>query len=233
MSMNLLLKILNPEKYIGMYRPIKMITLLSLFSVMIWVGIVLKTGRTNYYYLLWNLFLAWVPMFFAYLMYHRLDNYKEKLKRWKFWGLSFLWLLFLPNAPYLVTDLIHINERHAPSTWGDPLLFFSFALTGVMTGIVSLFIMRLNFQALFGKRISWALIQLSILLCGFGIFLGRIQRWNSWDIVTDPHILFKDIYLQLDNPMAIYFTFGFSSLMGILFFIMAPLFQPQQINEKL
>ena len=214
-----------------MYRPIKMITLLSFFSLLLWIGVVYKTGRSNYFYLLWNLFLAWVPMFFAYLMYHRLDNFIEKLKGWKFWSLTFLWLLFLPNAPYLITDLIHINERHAPSTWGDPLLFFSFALTGVMTGIVSLWIMRQNFRMLFGEKASWVLTYLSIALSGFGIFLGRIQRWNSWDILTDPRRLFTDIVLQLDNPMALYFTLGFSSFMGMLFVIMNPLFQPHIIKN--
>ena len=214
-----------------MYRPIKMITLLSFFSLLLWIGVVYKTGRSNYNYLLWNLFLAWVPMFFAYLMYHRLDNFTEKLKGWKFWSLTFLWLLFLPNAPYLITDLIHINERHAPSTWGDPLLFFSFALTGVMTGIVSLWIMRQNFRMLFGEKASWVLTYLSIALSGFGIFLGRIQRWNSWDILTDPRRLFTDIVLQLDNPMALYFTLGFSSFMGMLFVIMNPLFQPHIIKN--
>ncbi len=226
--MRLLQKILNPQNYIGVYRPIKMITILSFFSVLIWIGIVHKTGRTNYYYLLWNLFLAWVPMFFAYLMYHRIYNHTERLNAWKFWGLSLFWLLFFPNAPYLITDLIHINERHAPSTWGDPLLFFSFALTGVMTGIVSLFIMRLNFQMYYSNKIGWIWTHLSILLCGFGIFLGRIQRWNSWDIVTRPDILIKDMVQQLDNPMAIYFTLGFSSLMGMLFLAMAPFFQLQK-----
>ena len=170
-------------------------------------------------------------MFFAYLMYHRLYNHIERLKNWKFWGLSLLWLLFFPNAPYLITDLIHINERHSPATWGDPLLFFSFALTGVMIGIVSLFVMRLNFKMYYSEKVGWVWTQLSILLCGFGIFLGRIQRWNSWDIVTRPDILCKDIVDQLDNPMAIYFTLGFSSLMGILFLAMAPFFQLQKTTS--
>lgn len=218
--MSLIKKIFNPDKYIGDYRPLIMVMMLAAFSCFLWIGVVWKTGNWNYYYLLWNLFLAWLPLFFAYLLYHRMHFPTNRLRKWKFWVMTFLWLIFFPNAPYLITDLIHINERHNPASWGDAILLFSFALSGLAMGINSLYIMHINFRQQFNSRASHLLIGLCIFLSGFGIFLGRVQRWNSWDIVTRPDDLFRDILIQITNPTAIYMTFSFSALIGMVYLLL-------------
>lgn len=221
--MSLLKDLINPRKYTGNYQPLLMVFLLSAFSMATLFAIYIKTGEFNFFYLIWNLFLAWLPLFFAYLLYHRLHFPDKPLQNWKFWSMTFLWLIFFPNAPYLITDLVHINERHNPATWGDVYLLFCFALSGLATGINSLFIMHLNFRKKFNVKTTNVLIGLSILLSGFGIFLGRVQRWNSWDIITRPYDLFQDVLVQMNNPTAIYMTICFATLIGMVYLLLLSL----------
>lgn len=221
--MSLLRDVFNPRKYTGNYQPLLMVFLLSAFSMAILVAMIVKTGNFGYYYLAWNLFLAWMPLFFAYLLYHRMHFPAKTIKTWKFWSMTFFWLIFFPNAPYLITDLIHINNRHNPATWGDAFMLFSFALSGLATGINSLFIMQLNFRKMLSPRLTSALIAGSIVLSGFGIYLGRVQRWNSWDIFVRPHELLADVLIQLQNPTAIYMTLSFSMLMGMVYLLLLSL----------
>jgi len=221
-------KLLDRKSYVNGYRPLLMVMLLSVFSVFLWMGVVYQTGKLNYLYLLWNLFLAWLPLFFSYLLYHRLHFPTDRLKMWKFWGMTLLWLLFFPNAPYIITDLVHINERHHPASWFDALLLFSFAISGLAVGINSLFIMQINVEKRLGRKLSYLVIGASIFLSGFGVFLGRVQRWNSWDIITRPHELFRDIIVHLNNPTAAYMTFGFSLLTGMLYLLTLSIMKPQK-----
>ncbi len=201
----------------GQYKPLFMVMILSLFSIIFMAAIIIYTGKSYYRYLTWNLFLAWVPMFFSYLLYHRLNYPAQRLQNWKFWGMTILWLLFFPNAPYLITDLIHMNERQVPGEWGDAMLLFTFALCGLATGINSLMIMHMNFVKRFPKHVAYLLIGGSIVLSGYGVFLGRVQRWNSWDIFVRPQDLFMDIVVHLQNPTAIFMTVSFSLLMGMVY----------------
>lgn len=227
--MSLIKDLFNPKKYTGNYQPLLMVFLLSAFSMVILVGMIVKTGNLNYYYLAWNLFLAWMPLFFAYLLYHRLHFPTTPVKKWKFWSMTFFWLIFFPNAPYLITDLIHINNRHNPATWGDAFMLFSFALSGLATGINSLFVMHLNFRKILSGKLTNGLIASSILLSSFGIYLGRVQRWNSWDIFVRPQELITDILIQLQNPSAIFMTICFSMLMGMVYLLLLSLVR---INSK-
>src|ERR1035437_7088518 len=105
-------------------------------SVALMVARILWTGRLGYSFLVWNLFLAWLPMMFALLA---CEKYQSTSGRdWRFVGLAGAWLLFFPNAPYIFTDLIHLTTRFYPYFWVDLSLILLCALTGLVLGFVSL-----------------------------------------------------------------------------------------------
>jgi uncharacterized membrane protein len=155
---------------------------------------VIHSARLTHAYLIWNLFLAWMPVFLALLAWKYKDS---KIKRF---GFSGAWLLFLPNAPYLVTDLIHLRERPPVPFWFDAVLFQSYIGVGLLLTFVSLSWMQSLVTHLYNRRISWIFILSAIGLSGFGIYLGRVQRWNSWDILINPLNLMSDIFQHLLPP---------------------------------
>ncbi|MBL7726552.1 MAG: DUF1361 domain-containing protein [Dinghuibacter sp.] len=175
---------------------------------------VIHTGSFNYVFLYWNLFLAWVPYVFSTWLARVPARYKWT-QRFLFMG----WLLFLPNAPYLVTDFIHLQAR-----WPVPLMFdlcmlFLFALTGLVLGLLSVQQAeqwRLNQRP--GKSLSGMRLGV-FLLCGFGIYLGRVERFNSWEVFTDPAALAAEILPRLLNPFAHAETWGITLLFAGLLWV--------------
>jgi uncharacterized membrane protein len=132
-------------------------------------------------------------------------------------GLGLLvWLLFLPNAPYIITDLLHLKSNTQVPIWFDSILIFSFALAGLLTGLFSLYLAHRMIDRLFNEIIGWLSIVACVGLTGFGVYLGRIERWNSWDLFTHPVRLIIHSLQQTTNPMAIKMTIGFTCL--LLFF---------------
>ncbi|MCB9081273.1 MAG: DUF1361 domain-containing protein [Lewinellaceae bacterium] len=135
-------------------------------------------------FLIWNLFLAWIPVWFSSRLTARQPGLLSL-------GLFMGWLVFLPNAPYLLTDLIHLRERPPIPLWFDGILFFSFAWTGLALGLWSL--LRVEQQL----RIWWpqhrrSYTGLWLFLAGLGVFCGRFLRWNSWELITNPRGLLSD-----------------------------------------
>ena len=168
----------------------------------------------TFIFLLWNLFLAALPFWFAFAA--------EKLQRDKrspVWvgGLLLCWLAFFPNAPYIVTDLIHLKHRPPVPFWYDLATLFSGALTGLMLGLFSLYEADRALQqaAIYQRRRR--LFTLCIgLLCGFGIWLGRYQRFNSWDIVTRPFELLGNIIESLATRAVFMQAMGVTLLFSAL-----------------
>ena len=172
-------------------------------------------GKQTFFFLNWNLFLAWIP----YLIALSLPYFYQKLNSKILIGcLLFAWLLFFPNAPYILTDFLHLQKRTSIPIWFDLMLLSSFAWTGLMLGYLSLLEVKRFLLMFFSKKIVHYLSIFSIVLCGFGIYLGRFQRWNSWDILTQPSSLFMDILNVLILPQTIGLTFVFSTflLLGYL-----------------
>ncbi len=169
------------------------------------VGTLIQYRGYTFLFLAWNLFLAWIP----YLMAMLLENKAKCGKSW--WLLLPIfagWLLFFPNAPYIVTDLLHLRHRPPLPLWYDLLLIFSFAWTGLMLGFLSLLKVHRVLDKVMGKTIGWTVVLISIALTGFGVYLGRFLRWNSWDVVTQPFALLKDIGTVLSQPLLYLNTFG-------------------------
>jgi len=182
------------------------------------VGIALVVARCvashqlAYFNLVWNLFLAWLPLGFACLA----ERFRAAPGR--FVGCAFLWLLFLPNSPYLVTDLVHLRPRPPVPFWFDILLVQSFVLTGLLLGLLSLYLMQRRVSRLCGPRTGWLFALAAVGLAGFGIYLGRFERWNSWDLFTRPLVLSADVWGLFRHPHANRAAFTFSTLCaGFLF----------------
>ncbi len=128
-------------------------------------------------FLVWNLFLAWIPALLA-------AAFAVAPRRWSLIPLGLAWLAFLPNAPYLVTDLIHLAD--GVERWRHVLQYGFAAWTGIVLGIVSLRLVHARMEREFGRVAGWATVLVSVALCAVGVVIGRFQRANSWDLLTDP-----------------------------------------------
>ncbi len=176
------------------------------------------TRGLTYTNLAWNLFLAWLPVvssFVAYKLYCQGLSYCTPLLL----GSAFIWLLFFPNAPYLLTDILHLKPSDVP-LWYDLILLVAFAWTGTFLGLVSLYLMQTVVYRLAGGLASWLFVVGTLAAGSFGIYLGRFLRWNSWDIFTNPGQIVADIVQRLRDPLAHPQTFAFS-LLFFLFLVSA------------
>ena len=147
-------------------------------------------------WLVWNLILAAVPMLFS--AGFRAANARKRPFLAN--GSFCLWLLFLPNSPYILTDLIHLARRPDVPLWYDLAMLVFCAGTGVMFGYLSLMEIHNVVEGMFGKTTGWAVATASLMLSGFGVYLGRFLRWNSWNAITNPIKLFKGVIGVFSNP---------------------------------
>jgi uncharacterized membrane protein len=192
---------------------------LSAFASIILFLRMLKGGAGEFWYLSfgWNLFLAWIPLFI--ILYLRKLHQQQKLSQITLYiGLG-VWLLFLPNSPYLITDLLHLKYRDNPiiPIWFDTLFFFTFALAGLQAGLFSLYSAQQLLNQYFKPKLVWGFILLVLVLTSFGIYLGRELRWNSWDIIAQPLDLIYSILHQIMNPTALQFTLVYAIALSIFY----------------
>ena len=152
----------------------------------------------TYWSLTWNLFLAWVPL----LISKTIRANEKRLTTVALIPVIGLWLLFFPNAPYILTDLFHLETRGGMPKWFDLLMVLTFAWTGLILGFASLMDIQQVVTNRYSRFTGWTISILSIIICSFGIYLGRYMRWNSWDIVTSPESLARDIYHIVINPVS-------------------------------
>lgn len=163
------------------------------FSFLLYAFRVWYTGSFLFLFIPWNLFLAWLPLLFSSMI---------KDTQFSVWNVTIfsLWLLFFPNSPYLITDLFHLQERAGVPLYYDLVLLFMAAWNGLLMGLFSL----RNIEQLLLKRfavLKVKLITVSLfVLCGFGIYLGRFDRYNSWHLVTQPFDLMEGIVSKLISP---------------------------------
>ena len=165
------------------------------------------SGEIRFIFLVWNLFLAWLPLFFAWMA-----------QRWPVTAVIYgpLWLLFFPNAPYLVTDLVHLGRISSVPLWYDALVVFAFALTGLLLGILSLYLMQALVARRFGSWLSWLFVFVTTGLSGYGVYVGRFLRWNSWDIFTQPRTLAHEMFNSLTNPSLFPKTYAVSISLTVM-----------------
>jgi len=244
--------------------PVLALTFASGASVALVIVRIMWTGQIRYGFLVWNLFLAWLPLIFALLAceHYRKGTrpnassdkptsapFKNQLalslsprdegagreparvpllggvrgglrnRNWRFAGLTAAWLLFFPNAPYIFTDLIHLTNRYFAHFWVDLMLILLCALTGLVLGFVSLYLMQSVVARMFGRVASWLFIAVVAGLSSFGVYLGRFVRVNSWDIVTRPGKLYHGINAWASDPFAHATSFAFPTLFATFLFI--------------
>lgn len=189
------------------------------FSCLLLPGRMIATGSLEYIFLPWNLFLAFVPYCITLWMTRNVSILENRMKL--IMALS-VWLLFIPNSFYIVTDLFHFARIRTAPKWFDLLLIFSFAWNGILFGILSLRRVETIIVLLRGKQFSVFIVFGVMWLCAFGIYIGRFLRYNSWDVITDPFSLAGEMLDMIMHPLANEYawgmTFCYSVFMTIIYF---------------
>ena len=199
--MQLIIKLFNSNRKIN--------SVLFLFTIYCLLLLIVRAKLTNtiyLFFLVWNLFLAFVPYFFISYLKTQIEVQKSKIKTV---SLLFLWLLFLPNSFYILTDLIHLSQSGSHLFWFDLVAISSYALIGFTLGIVSLIEFENIIKTYTSNLITNLIMPAICFLCGVGIYLGRILRYNSWDIISNPFELVRAIFLSVTSVNALLFSFYF------------------------
>ena len=198
-------------------RFVVLFVLLAWCATMVMIRIE-RTGSFYYRFLLGNLFLAAIPLFLSSGL-----RVADRLKlNWVVTICLFcLWLLFLPNAPYILTDILHLPRANEAPMWYDLALLLSCSGTGLLMGYLSL----IDVQAIVAKRFStvvgWLFALTSLVLSGFALYLGRFLRWNSWDVIVNPTLMLDLVGGLLHprsqvRPISVTLIFGAILVLGYI-----------------
>jgi uncharacterized membrane protein len=190
---------------------------LSLYFASMWAG---HSG--GYGYLPWNLLLAWVALLGALWLERTLDR-----TYWSSWYGLFVtgvWLVFVPNAFYMVSDFVHLQEAGKTDLLFDVVMFTSFILNGVILGFMSVFLVHGQLIKRISGTVAGLLVGIILFLCSFGIYIGRELRWNTWDLITHPSSVLFDVSDRVlkpyDHPQAVTTTASFFVLLGSLYVVL-------------
>lgn len=170
----------------------------TLTAVVLLVADSVSNHETTHGYLLWNLALAWLPLVLAVWLRHILSH-----KLWSSWEAlvaSVAWIIFLPNAFYMISDFIHLANAGLGGALNVVLLFVAFVYIGVVLGMSSLYLIHAELLKRFSRHSSAVIVMLVLLLCSFAIYIGRDLRWNSWDILVNPTGLLFDVSERAMHP---------------------------------
>jgi uncharacterized membrane protein len=197
-------------------RADRVLILSSLFSCLLVAARIFHTGSFAFVFMPWNLFLAWVP----YRISSGLTRMDSRVGRVA--GLI-VWLLFIPNSFYILTDLYHLADGHRNSRvpeWFDLILILSFAWNGLLLGVMS----TRQVERLLAPEAStvgrWVFLYPVMFLNALGVYIGRYLRYNSWDIVANPVDLLGDIIRMLAHPLRYHDAWGMIFCFSILLTIM-------------
>ena len=201
------------------FQKLTILFLCGSFSLLLLMIRIKITEEFFYLFLVWNLFLAAIPFIISLAVTSNKSLQTNKLFLFVFF---IIWLLFLPNSFYVITDLVHL--RHSPLNllWFDSIMLFSFITTSLTAGYYSVIEFRKVFLRYFSTKKTSILIVFIFFMCGFGIYLGRFLRWNSWDIINNPKTLFTDIVIRVLNPIQYsetwFITLGFGVFITLYYF---------------
>ena len=186
------------------------------FSIALIIFRVLFTGTLTFAFLGWNLILAFIPFVISSIIFTTTNT-----KLFSFFGIALftVWLLFFPNAPYIITDLFHLKARAEIPIWYDTILIFSAAWNGLVLAFMSLFDMEKLIKKNFNSFWTNAIVVLLLAMSSFGVYLGRYLRWNSWDMFSKPFDLLSESLLIIATPMANLRAYGLTiTLTAFMFF---------------
>lgn len=193
-------------------RSTKGLLALSILGAFIIVLRIILKHEYKFSFLIWNLFLAWIPFWLILLA----EKTRQKSLRFL---ILFVWLLFFPNAPYIITDLLHLKNYTHNIPWYDSLTIFTFASTGVLIALHTLQKAHQILENYARPQVVWALMTLCSFLTGFGVYLGRYCRLNSWDLFNRPVWFAGRILHQFENPLTYKFTLTFSFVFFAFYYI--------------
>ncbi|MFS4482113.1 DUF1361 domain-containing protein [Hyunsoonleella sp. 2307UL5-6] len=192
------------------FKTISVLTVSILFSILILMIRMKLTHSYFYLFLVWNLFLAVIP----YTITTYLVSIPKPNKLWLVLCFG-VWLLFLPNAPYIITDLLHLKISTTASLWLDILVILSFAGNGLLLFFLSVSDMMAILKSYLNHTKITYVIFTICLLNGFGVYLGRFLRYNSWEILSNPKYLFVDIFNIILKPFQNIDVWLFTFLFGL------------------
>ncbi len=193
----------------------------SLIASFLLIIVSIYSHNFSFSYFIWNLFLSWVPLLVSVILIYILKN-----KLWSSWPaliISFIWLIFLPNSFYMITDFIHLME--VPNNY---LLYFVVAFTAIIcsasiNGYISLYLIHRELKKRLSSKSAWVLVALISLISSYAIYIGRVLRWNSWDILTNPGGVIFDVsdnFINLNSlKNSIFTTFLFFVLIFSIYIL--------------
>ena len=215
-------------------RFLQTLGILSALCLGLFVFRLLATGVSRYWFVPENLLLAWLALFFGWVLVQQLQS--RGWRNWQSLVLTGLWLLFLPNAWYVMTDFIHVFDSGEISYLYDIAMITALTLTGFLLGFASLFMVHRQLLKRLDIFSSALLIGAVILLISFAIYLGRDLRWNTWDILTNPSGLILNITDRLINPFgyprALNVTAILFVLISTVYFALWLFLKPVATREK-
>ena len=182
-------------------------------SLALLLGRIAYSDQNTYGFLAWNLVLAVIPLVLALLLDRLLQR---RLRAVSAAGVA-LWILFLPNAPYMVTDFIHLSSDPLVPLWFDVLLFSTYAWTGLLLGFVSIHIVMEHARRRLGGRTAWLLTVVLLAACSLAIYLGRFEVLNSWDLLVRPQVVLSTIFSPHSLARVAGFTAGFTAFLLVAY----------------
>jgi len=219
---------------------------------------VLVSHRLEHLYLVGNLALAWIPLLASMLLESwdksplesaasaqgapadsasSQNDLKARAPRaaWKRTAAYVIWFFFFPNAPYIVTDLVHLGPKQHGHFWIDMLLILLFALTGLVLAFLSLRLMQRRVERRCSWTVGWLFVAGMSFLCGMGIYAGRFLRWNSWDVILRPWLIISDLQHWLRNfiyhPLSIAFPVMFALFLFTIYLTLLAITHAEQVRR--
>ena len=204
-------------------------------SVLLFVLRALEADSLRYDFLIWNLFLAWLPLGFAWWLVLRLRQSGQWLQPLNLL-LAALWLGFLPNSFYLISDLIHLEVTGEVSLLYDVVLMCSFIFNAYTAGLISMCLVHRELIRRVGRARAHSVIAAVLLVCSFAIYLGRNLRWNTWDVLINPGGILFDVSDRVINPashpQAFVTTATFFVLLGSIYVVIWQLVQALRADNR-
>ncbi len=198
------------KKLLRIYRFISIFGILLLLTRLFFV-----TDKT-FLFLLWNFFLAGIPLIISSVMIQMSAQGKS---RNSIIAMGVLWLIFLPNAPYMLTDYIHVIFGNYDYFLLNAFTFSWFAIPAFVAAIISLNDISVLLRTRYSSLLVSSFIFIICLVCSFGIYLGRELRFNSWDVILKPKTLVTQSMESLSNPPTDYHTWTGTMGVGLLLFM--------------
>ena len=179
-------------------RTYHQVILVCLLAILLDFLRVFLSGSDYFFYIIWNLVLAILPFLVsAFLLWY---STRSKIYPALLILIGIVWLLLFPNAPYLVTDMIHLKENRLLPFWYDAILLFSFAWAGMLLALHSLSHIEHVLRKYFSRNITWIIFSLAVFLSSYGIYLGRLLRFNSWDVLVNTGDLAHTVWGTITEP---------------------------------